>query len=78
MVITVEDDGGGIPETEWETVFEPFTRLNQGDNRGVGLGLALVQRITKQHKGQVAVSKSKLGGACLTIQLPHPSGSTEA
>ena len=78
VVITVEDDGDGIPETEWETVFEPFTRLNQGDNRGVGLGLALVQRITNQHKGQVSVSKSKLGGACLTIQLPHPSGSTEA
>ena len=49
VVITIEDDGNGIPETEWETVFEPFTRLNQGDSRGVGLGLALVQRITKQH-----------------------------
>jgi two-component system, OmpR family, sensor histidine kinase RstB len=77
VVITIEDDGNGIPETEWETVFEPFTRLNQGDSRGVGLGLALVQRITKQHKGQITVSHSTLGGACLTIQLPHPSKSTE-
>ena len=76
-MIIVEDDGNGIPETEWENVFEPFTRLNQCDNRGVGLGLALVQRITKQHKGQVTVTKSTLGGACLTIQLPHSSGSTE-
>jgi len=77
VMIIVEDDGNGIPETEWENVFEPFTRLNQCDNRGVGLGLALVQRITKQHKGQVTVTKSTLGGACLTIQLPHSSGSTE-
>ncbi len=71
VVIKIEDDGIGIPEDQWETVFEPFTRLNQGDNRGVGLGLALVQRITMQHKGEVTVSKSTLGGACLMIQLPH-------
>ncbi|MCH1439550.1 MAG: ATP-binding protein [Rubripirellula sp.] len=77
VLIKIEDDGNGIPEDQWETVFEPFMRLNQGDNRGVGLGLALVQRITKQHKGEVSVSKSTLGGACLTIQLPHHSGSTE-
>jgi len=77
VVITVEDDGDGIPETEWKNVFEPFTRLNSGDNRGVGLGLALVERITKQHKGQVTVGKSNLGGACLTIRLPHISDSTE-
>ena len=77
VVIKIEDDGNGIPEDQWQTVFEPFTRLNQGDNRGVGLGLALVQRITLQHKGQVTVSKSTLGGACLMIQLPHDLGSTD-
>ena len=85
VVIKIEDDGNGIPEDQWETVFEPFTRLNEGDNQGnneddnggVGLGLALVQRITIQHDGQVTIKKSELGGACLTIQLPHHSGSTE-
>ncbi|MDB4653945.1 ATP-binding protein [bacterium] len=77
VVIKIEDDGDGIPEDHWETVFEPFTRLKQGGNRGVGLGLALVQRITMQHKGQVTVSKSTLGGASLMIQLPHDSGSTQ-
>ncbi len=77
VVIKIEDDGDGIPGEKWKTVFEPFTRLNQGDSRGVGLGLALVQRITMQHKGQVTVSKSTLGGACLMIRLPHESGSTE-
>ena len=77
VVIKIEDDGHGIPQDKWETVFEPFTRLNSGNNRGVGLGLALVRRITKQHQGQVLVSKSTLGGACLMIQLPHHSGSTK-
>ncbi|HBV65096.1 MAG TPA: two-component sensor histidine kinase [Rhodopirellula sp.] len=77
ILIQIEDDGDGIPEEQWESVFEPFTRLNSDDNRGVGLGLALVQRITKQHKGQVTVSKSPLGGACMTIQFPHNSGSTK-
>ena len=76
VVIKIEDDGDGIPEEHRKAVFEPFTRLNQGDNRGVGLGLALVQRITMQHKGQVTVSESPLGGASLIIQLPHDSEST--
>lgn len=77
VVVKIEDDGDGIPEDQWASVFEPFTRLNDDDNRGVGLGLALVKRITMQHKGEVTVSKSTLGGACLIIQLPHHSGSTE-
>ncbi|MGB0760851.1 MAG: sensor histidine kinase, partial [Rubripirellula sp.] len=77
VVIKIEDDGDGIPEEHWLTVFEPFTRLGQSDNRGVGLGLALVQRITKQHHGEVTVSNSTLGGACLTIRLPHRTRSTE-
>ena len=75
VIITVEDDGDGIPETERETVFEPFVRLNNEDNRGVGLGLALVQRIAKQHKGLAKVTQSTMGGACLTIQLPYSSKS---
>lgn len=77
VVIKIEDDGDGIPEEHWHTVFEPFTRLGQSDNRGVGLGLALVQRIAKQHHGEVTVSNSTLGGACLTIRLPHRTRSTE-
>ena len=52
VVIHVEDDGDGIPEDHWKTVFEPFTRLKQSGNRGVGLGLA------RLHQAQTCSSDS--------------------
>ena len=71
LEINVEDDGDGIPEPDRKKVFEPFLRLEKNGRRGSGLGLSLVQRIAKQHKGEIKVSDSILGGACLTIRLPY-------
>jgi signal transduction histidine kinase len=71
ILLHVDDDGPGIPETARERVFEPFMRLDESRNResgGFGLGLAIVQRIVEWHGGHASVSQSPLGGARFTLQ----------
>lgn len=75
VVLTVDDDGPGIPTAERARVFERFTRLDEGrarDDGGAGLGLALVRTIVQSHGGSVAISDSPLGGARLEVRLPRP------
>ena len=73
-VLTVEDDGPGIPESEYGRVFSPFTRLDESRNRstgGFGLGLSIVRRIAYWHGGRAIAGRSnKLGGANMMIRLP--------
>jgi signal transduction histidine kinase len=72
-VLTVDDDGPGIPESERAEVFQRFVRLDHSRDRkqgGVGLGLAIVAEIVRVHSGSVDVSESPAGGARLTVQLP--------
>lgn len=68
--IHVDDDGDGIAEENREKVLEPFVRLHNTDQRGSGLGLALVSRIIRQHNGEIRVRRSPLGGARFTLILP--------
>ncbi|WP_211198946.1 ATP-binding protein [Phytoactinopolyspora limicola] len=73
MVITVDDDGPGIPLVDRERVFQRFTRLEQSRSRksgGVGLGLAVVDQVVRRHNGSVTVSDSPLGGARFDVTLP--------
>ena len=73
-VLTVEDDGRGIPEHEREKVFKAFTRIDDSRNRetgGYGLGLAVVARVAELHGGAAAVdASSTLGGASFSIRWP--------
>ena len=72
VVLTVGDDGPGIPEADRERVFERFTRLDQGRARndgGAGLGLALVRTIVKRHNGTVAIRDGVSGGAVVETRL---------
>ena len=72
-VLTVEDDGAGIPESERERVFERFVRLDEARGRdagGSGLGLAIVREIVAAHGGTVTVDASAHGGARFTVTLP--------
>ena len=73
-VLTVEDDGEGVPEDERSAVFKAFTRIDNSRNRetgGVGLGLAIVARIAELHGGEAGVERSAdLGGACFRIRWP--------
>ncbi|KPW00041.1 two-component system sensor histidine kinase EnvZ [Pseudoalteromonas sp. P1-11] len=71
VVIAVNDTGPGIPESELESVFEPF---KQGDtargSEGSGLGLAIIKRIIDMHDGKVKLENRPEGGLSAQIYLP--------
>ena len=73
-VLTVEDDGKGIPEDVRDQVFKAFTRIDDSRNRetgGYGLGLAVVARVAELHGGTATVNSSpSLGGARFSISWP--------
>jgi two-component system osmolarity sensor histidine kinase EnvZ len=70
-IVVVNDHGPGIPESELETVFEPF---KQGDaargSEGSGLGLAIIKRIVDMHGGRVQLLNRPEGGLSAQIYLP--------
>ncbi|RTL72828.1 MAG: HAMP domain-containing protein [Hyphomicrobiales bacterium] len=73
VVVTIDDDGPGIPEEAHASAFLPFYRLEESRNRatgGTGLGLAIVKQIATAHGGDVALSTSPLGGLRVTVTLP--------
>lgn len=75
FVITVDDDGPGIPMEERERVLQSFVRLanhSNAQNRGFGLGLAIVKRIAIWHNGSVIVTSAPLGGARFILSWPAP------
>jgi two-component system sensor histidine kinase RstB len=72
--IDVEDDGPGIPEDQWESVFTPFARLDDSRTRssgGYGLGLSIVRRILYWHGGQAFLGRSNMGGAKFSLVWPR-------
>jgi signal transduction histidine kinase len=72
-ILTVDDDGTGIPADRRTDVFERFTRLDESRTGGrgrAGLGLAIVHEIVTRHGGTVAIEDSPLNGARLTVTLP--------
>ena len=72
-LITIEDDGPGIPEDQYKNVFKPFFRLDKSrslNQSGVGLGLALVEDIINAHGGAIQLGKSKDGGLQVRVTLP--------
>lgn len=73
--IDVEDDGPGVPESAWDRIFTPFTRLDDSRTRssgGHGLGLSIVRRIIYWHNGRALIGKSvRLGGACFSLSWPR-------
>jgi signal transduction histidine kinase len=73
VVLTVDDDGPGIPAGERERVLERFVRLDDArarDGGGSGLGLAIVAELVAAHGGRVVVDDAPLGGARLVVRLP--------
>ena len=77
VVITVDDDGPGIPVEERERVFERWVRLDIGRSRdqgGAGLGLAIVRSIARSHGGEAILETSPLGGLRAVVRLPASAG----
>ena len=73
IIITIDDDGVGIPENEYQNVFKPFYKLDKsrGDSKSsVGLGLSITSDIIKSHGGNILLEKSTLNGLRVKIFLP--------
>lgn len=73
LVITVEDDGQGIPNADRERIFEPFYRLDRSRDRatgGFGLGLAISRRAIEAQGGNISVTAGVSGGARFQIIMP--------
>ena len=73
LVIKVEDDGPGIPESEYENVFKPFYKIDKGradSKSSVGLGLSIASDIIRSHGGNIKLNKSSLNGLEVKIFLP--------
>ena len=69
-IVTVSDNGPGIPASERERVFERFARLDQARSKsGNGLGLALVKAVTEQHGGQLQLADN-IPGLVVRLILP--------
>lgn len=74
VVVTVKDDGPGIPDELIEKAFQPFHRLEQSRNRetgGAGLGLAIARDIIAAQGGTIALTSPPNGGLLATVQLPR-------
>jgi len=73
IVITIDDDGIGISENEYQNVFKPFYKLDKsrGDAKSsVGLGLSITSDIIKSHGGNIVLDKSPLNGLRVKVFLP--------
>ena len=73
VVIHVTDTGRGIPREFWQSIFQPFFRVDKSLSReldGAGLGLPLVWEIARLHGGRVWVEKSNDSGSVLAVTLP--------
>jgi two-component system phosphate regulon sensor histidine kinase PhoR len=74
MVLTVGDEGPGVPEADLGRVFERFYRVDKSrtsDPGGTGLGLSIVRHLVELHGGKVNAANRPEGGALFTISLPH-------
>jgi PAS domain S-box-containing protein len=69
VVLEVGDSGPGIADGDQERIFEPFF-TTKSDGKGTGLGLPIVRNIVDQHRGEIRVGRSDLGGAAFRVILP--------
>ena len=79
-VIHVTDTGRGIPQEFWQSIFQPFFRVDKSLSRelgGAGLGLPLVWEIARLHGGRVWVEKSNDSGSVLAVTLPLSASITD-
>jgi len=65
--LVIRDQGRGMTSEEQRRIFEPF---RSGSSVGVGLGLAIVYRIVKEHRGDIQVRSGAAGGTEVEVRLP--------
>jgi signal transduction histidine kinase len=79
VAIQVADNGAGMDEVELREIFQPFRRGAQaGEGAGMGLGLAITQRIVQASSGSIEVVSTPGQGSCFTVCLPRYSIAEDA
>lgn len=69
-LISIRDNGVGVPRDKAQLIFEPFRRLVGKIIPGTGMGLATCRQIIKAHNGKIYVNTDYTGGAEFVIELP--------
>lgn len=69
LEVRIVDNGPGIPEPIRDKLFQPF--VSYGKEKGTGLGLAVVQKISQDHGGNVCVESTRAGCTVFKLRLPH-------
>ena len=70
LLITVQDQGRGIPADDIDSIFQPFRSTFE---KGTGLGLAIVHRIVTDYNGSIEVSSAVGVGTTMIVRLPSPA-----
>ena len=71
--VVIDDDGPGVPEADFERVFQPFVRLEESrslETGGIGLGMAIARSIVRGHGGEIELRNRPEGGLRVTVRLP--------
>ena len=72
--ISIKDSGIGIPENELGKIFERFFQVDKsrenGDKKGVGLGLSIANQIVQAHGGEITVTSELGKGSCFMVKIP--------
>jgi signal transduction histidine kinase len=71
--LIIEDGGPGLPESAYGTEIKAMNRFDPSRSResgGSGLGLSIIAAIVQEHQGALKLSKSKLGGLAIAIEIP--------
>ena len=69
-VISISDNGPGIPEDEIDQIFEKFFRVQQSKTSGIGLGLSIVKGFVEAHRGSISAKNNLSGGVTFKIEIP--------
>jgi signal transduction histidine kinase len=69
MCIAIQDNGPGIPDAIQKKIFEPF--FSTKGSKGTGLGLAVTQKVVREHGGELLLQSGEGAGALFTIWLPY-------
>jgi signal transduction histidine kinase len=73
LLLTVDDEGAGIPPEHRQAMLEPFSRLETSRSRGTGgagLGLAIARSLVEAHRGTLSIQEAPSGGARIAARLP--------
>ena len=76
VLLVIRDHGKGVPENDLERIFQPFYRVAEARDResgGIGLGLAIVDRVIRIHRGTIRAENAQPPGLKVSIAIPATS-----